>query len=342
MPTYTYDDYAAQKPIDNMAMTPEQSYRHGSSGDPTGYTTKPGQSNMGFLMSNYGPPQGGSALSARSAYSAAGAMVGDPVAAYNMYRGFKKMKSNRADIRRREEEFARQRDYAVKQAPTDWLNTQDPTSALAQETRRRAAQGQQMTGEEVNAGLRMQAQAEQRAGYDKSINEYFGSADRAGWQQSIVSNQLNDDLANISQSHKENTRSAALSAASRGTMKGSVDIENRSAIARNRDTSAISAAANADATKAGFQDQDRDSRQQLHGLVQSQDIGSADQLRTALDGIRSTTNAQGAQFNAQRQQQQINNFGAQQQSQAWGGGLNALATGVGSWNASPTARHGGW
>jgi hypothetical protein len=328
----------------NWRGTPAPSYDPGRvtfgswGGNPAGSTGSSDQSNSSFFLKNYMDPTKPSAAYTHAAFASGIPGLGE----YNMYRGMSKLKDARKQDRERQANFSAMHADAASRSPSDWLNAIDPTSGAAQEARRRIAQGQAMSQDEVMAAVRQEDQGKQRAGYDKSIDEYFGSADRAGWQQSIISNQLNDDLANVSQAYKENTRSAALGAAARGTMNGSVDIENRSAIARNRDAGAISAAANADASKAGFQEQDRNSRQQLHGLVQSQDIGSSDQLRNALEGLRSTTNAQGAQYNAQRQQQQINNFGAQQQSQAWGGGLNALANGVKSWNASPTASHGGW
>jgi hypothetical protein len=97
-----------------------------------------------------------------------------------------------------------------------------------------------------------------------------------------------------------------------------------------------------------FQNRDRQSRAQLLGLVNSGDIGSADALRSQLEGIHSASTAAASNYASQQQRRQLNQFGQQQQSQAWGQGLGSLANLVdrnqqtaGGWFGGGTTQ-GGW
>lgn len=329
----------------NEWLTPTTGYnaggpqRLGTSASPTGgYTYKPGQSGGSFVQDNV-----------RNDLTKGRPLPPPGMRAFGGYRAFKKAQS----AQRMEQQSIEgiQRNYAAR-APTEYLGAIDPTSKTYQMARQRGAGGaaQAMSTEELQAGLRQEGQETQRAGFSKQIEEYFGGADRAGWQQSIVSNRLNNDLANVAEDYGNNLRSSVQGSAARGIQGGSVDVENRGAVARTRDTGAIQAASQADATTAGFRNQDQQARSQLLGLVNSQDIGSAEGVRNALQNISSQTVAQGAQYAAGQQQRQIHQFGQQQQSQAWGGGLQGLATAInqnpnrgnslGAWYGSNSK--GGW
>ena len=234
-------------------------------------------------------------------------------------------------------------------APTEYLGANDPTSQTYQMARERMSHGPQtaMSPGELAALSRQEDQGKQRAGFQQQINDYFGGADRAGWQQSIVSNRLNQDLANVKEDYGNNIKSSVQNTATQGLVGGSVDIERRGAVARTRDTGAIQAASNADAATAGFKNADQQAKGELTGLVNSQGIGDADSLRTALQNINNQTTQQGQQYASGQQQRQIDQFGRQNQSQAWGGGLNGLASSVrASSNGNPfqynSTRQGGW
>lgn len=279
---------------------------------------------------------------------AAGAVVG---AGYGMTKKFTG-KSSRARSRRaadaRTMEAAGSATMAAN-APTAYLNSVDPTSKTYQLARERMSRGPQyaMTPEEVGALMRQEEQQKARTGYQKQIEDYFGSADRASWQQSIVSNRLTQDLANVKEDYGNNIKSAVQSTASQGLVGGSVDQERRGAVARVRDTGAVQAASNADSAKADFQNSDQQAKGQLMGLVNSQDVGQADSLRTALQNINNQTTQMGQQYASSQQQRQIDQYGQQRQSQAWGGGLNGLAGAIrdspsgNPFSYSPT-RSGGW
>lgn len=237
----------------------------------------------------------------------------------------------------------------VAKAPTEYLNAIDPTSQTYQAARQRSVggPGNAMTADEIQSSLRQEEQGRQRSGFAQQVNDYFGGTERAGWQQSIVSNRLNNDLANVQEDYGNNLKSAVQGAASRGLKGGSIDVENRGAVARTRDTGAIQAASSADAASAAFKGQDQQAKGQLLGLVNSQDIGNAGALRAALENINSQTVQQGQQYAAGQQQRQRDQFGQQQQSQAWGGGLNGLASAVrASPNGNPfsygSSSRGGW
>lgn len=311
---------------------------------PTGsYSYTPGQSNASFVHDNVG----GDFKSGYAAASALGtAGIASGIRAYGGYKAFKKAQGLQRADQQLWEDSGR---AGVAKAPTEYLGAIDPTSRTYQAARQRSTGGPNnaMTPEEIQASMRQEDQGKQRTGFENQVNDYFGGADRAGWQQSIVSNRLNNDLANVQEDYNSNLKSSVQGAASRGLVGGSVDVENRGAVARTRDTGAIQAASSADAATAGFKSQDQQAKGQLLGLVNSQNIGDAGALRSALENINQQTVQQGQQYAAGQQRRQMDQFGQQQQSQAWGGGLNGLASAVrSSSNGNPFSyganRSGGW
>ncbi len=344
---YSYDAFLNQQSLQNQQAPAYGSVTNGSWAGPAfGQTYKSGETNREYVRQNLGV--GGNQYSAANM---AQGMLNPVGGVLEGFRGYSNYKKNRAAERARQEEFDRQKTAAIARNPTDWLNTQDPTGNTAQEANRLAAQGRPMSSDELNASLRTDDQNNQRAGFTKQIEDYFGSPDRAGWQQSIVSNRLNQDLANVQEDYGNNLKSSVQSAAARGLRGGSVDVEGRGAVARTRDTGAIQAAQSADTASADFRNQDLQARDQLKGLVNSGDIGEADSLRNALQGISTATAAAGQRYAGQQQQRQINQFGQQQQSQAWGQGLNGIASAIdrnpnrgnslGAWHGTSTSQ-GGW
>ncbi len=343
---YSYDAYTNQKDLQAQQLPSYGSVTNQShNGFGLSQTYNAGDSNRDYVKNNLGV--GGNQYSAQNM---AHGMLNPVGGVLEGFRGYKNYKKNRAAERERQEAFERAKANAIARNPTDWLNTLDPTSRTSQEATRLAGEGRPMSVEEMNAGLRSDDQDRQRAGFSKQVDEYFADPARAGWQQQIVSNRLQNDLANVQEDYGNNLRSSVQGAAARGLKGGSVDVEGRGAVARTRDTGAIEAASNADSAAANFRNQDLQARDQLHGLVNSNDIGDADSLRSAIQGIHSATTASGAQYAGQQRQQQINRFGQQQQSQAWGQGLSGLASAIdrnpnrgnsmGAWYGS--AASGGW
>jgi len=129
-------------------------------------------------------------------------------------------------------------------------------------------------------------------------------------------------------------------------------MENRGAVARTRDTQTVQAASRANSTREGLRSQDQNQRNQLLGLVNSGAIGDSDSIRSALEGIHNQTTAQGADYANQQQRRQLDQFGRQQQSQAWGQGLGAIsgsidqnpqrASSLGAWFSNSGTSRGGW
>jgi hypothetical protein len=328
---YTYDDYlgAANTQRTTAANTADPSLGYsrtsssviGTGPNTTQYTA--GQSNREFVRENLGV--GGNRYSTENM---AMGMLNPVAGVMQGFRGYSNYKKGRAAFRRQQAEHRAAVKNAQNRAGADWFQRVDPNSALAAQVRDRTAKGQPMTDDEINQALRQQDQTSQREGYEQQVNDYFGSEERAGWQQGIVQNRLQNDLANVEEDYGNNLKGSVQSAASRGLKGGSVDVEGRGQVARTRDTQAIQAASNADQAQAQFRTNDQQSRAQLLGLVNSGDISDADALRAQLDGIHSATTSAAAQYAGNQQQRQINQFGQQQQSQAWGSGLNSLANAV--------------
>ncbi len=345
---YNYDAYSGNRQQLQGQQAPAYSTVTNTSwaGPAFGQQYKSGETNHEYVRQNLGV--GGNKYSAANM---AQGMLNPVGGVLEGFRGYKNFKKNRASEREQKALFESRKAEAIARNPTDWLNSVDPTGHTAQEANRLSAQGRPMSEEELNASLRTDDQNAQRAGFSKQIEDYFGSPERAGWQQSIVSNRLNQDLANVQEDYGNNLKSSVQSAAARGLRGGSVDVEGRGAVARTRDTGAIQAAQNADSASADFRNQDLQARDQLNGLVNSGDIGEADALRNSLQGISNATVAAGQRYAGQQQQRQINTFGQQQQSQAWGQGLNGIASAIdrnpnrgnslSAWYGSGTSQ-GGW
>lgn len=254
----------------------------------------------------------------------------------------KKMEERRA-------EWKKSANQGKKYATADWMSTFDPTSQTAGRARQMARSGGSMSEDEVNSGLRQEGQQRQREAFGENIDAYFADPARAGWQQGIVQNRLQNDLANVQEDFDTELTGTGQQAAGRGLKGGSVDVENRGAVARTRDTRAIQAGADADSTLADFGARDRQSRAQLHGLVNSGDIGSSDALRASLESIHSATSAEGARYAGQQRNRQVRQFGDSMQSQAYGGGLSAIANSINqnpggySWmTGAQSTQRGGW
>lgn len=320
--TYTYDDYMAQI---NSAQEPRYGSRtdqsHGNFG--LSQTYNEGDTNRDYVRNNLGV--GGNA---NSWQNMAHGMLNPAGGVKEGIRGYSNYKKHRSAERAQKATFQSHLATAKAQAGTAWLNTRDPTSQTSQEASRRLAKGQPMSDDEMNQRLRQEGQNKQRAGYEKQVDDYFADPARAGWQRGIVQNRLQNDLANVREDYDADLTGTGQQSAGRGLKGGSIDVENRGAVARTRDTRAIQAGADADTTIADFGARDQQSRAQLHGLVNSGDVGSSDALRSALDGIHSATSAEGARYAGQQRQRQIRQFGQQQQSQAWGSGLRSIATSI--------------
>lgn len=308
---------------------------------------RPGMSNREYVRENLG--FGGNRYAAQNMAHGLLNPVGGVLSGISAYRGFKKSQDKYRDLMR---QHKNQTKVGQANNPTDWLNTVDPEAAQAigaNATRALDVGGvkRTMTGDEINSALRTRDQNAMRSQYESSIDEYFSDPARASWQQGIVQNRLQNDLANVRDDYDMDLTSAGQSAASRGLRGGSVDIEGRGAAARTRDTRAIGAASNADAALAEFRSGDQTQRQQLMGLVNSGTIADSDALRSALDTIHQQTAQSGARYAGQQRQRQIDQFGNRMTSQAYGQGLNAIAGAINrnpnSWYAGGSdTSYGGW
>ena len=336
---YTYDEYMATLPTQN----PDQGTRSiggGFGGSVTGqqsYQYNPNWSTQQYMRENlkqdFSTPQG--------VYS-----MHSPVSAIARAYGGRSAKK-RADAERRE--WKKDAAAGKKTAISKWIDTFDPTSRTAALARQNTQRGGSFSIGEADASFRQEGHQRQREAYGSEIDAYFADPARAGWQRGIVQNRLQNDLANVQEDFDTELTGTGQQAAGRGLKGGSVDVENRGAVARTRDTRAIQAGADADSTLADFGARDRQSRAQLHGLVNSGDIGSSDALRASLESIHSATSAEGARYAGQQRNRQVRQFGDSMQSQAYGGGLSAIANSINqnpggySWmTGAQSTQRGGW
>jgi len=238
------------------------------------------------------------------------------------YRAYKKaQKWDRAQQAAWEEA---QRDLQAR-APTEYLGSIDPTSRVHIEAQNRLNSGRAMSQTEIAQAYQQEQEAIQRGQYEQAINAYFSDPARSGWQQQVVQDRLNNDLAQVSDQYTQDLLRSVHGAASRGLRGGSVDVEGRGEASRIRDTRAIGAAADADSQRFAFQNRDQRERANLLGLVNQRGITDGQQLSQALQGIHTQTAAEGAQYASGQRQREIDLFGQQSQSQAYGQGLNSIA-----------------
>lgn len=342
-----YQDWLASYRAGGTYQPGGQRYIGGSQASPTGgYTYTPGMSNSEFVRANVRQDM----LTGRgpAALGATGAPSGLIAAGVRAGQGYRTYKKAREAERREQEGWATiTKDWQAR-APTEYLNTLDPSSRTYQMARQQLARGPDsaMSIDELQDSLRREDADARRTQMENTISGYFNDPARAGWQRGIVENRLQNDLANVNESFISSNRQAVLGAAARGLKGGSVDVENRANVARARDTSALQAGQQADAALANFRSRDQQAEAQLRGLVNSQGIGDADQLRSALQGINAATTQEGQNYALNQQRRQLDQFGRQQQSQAWGQGLQGLANYVNTnpywnqWGSSTT--QGGW
>jgi len=281
-----------------------------------------GQTNRDYARENLGVG-GNSASAANMAHG----MLNPVGGIIEGYRGYGHFKDAQKLDRHMKEMYDTGRRNAAARAPTEYLGSIDPTSKTFQQARMRSAgsNDDMMSMGEIQASMHLEDQNRQRAGMEQSIEDYFNDPGRAGWQQQIVRNRLQNDLSNVQQDYTQNLRGSVLNSASRGLRGGSVDVERQGKVAEVRDSSAVGAASQAGSTMADFRGQDQQSRSNLMGLVNSQGIGDSQQLSSALQGIHNTTMQAGQNYSQQQQQRQLTQFNQQQQSQAWGQGLQSFA-----------------
>lgn len=257
--------------------------------------------------------------------------------------GYRQYKKEQANDRQRAEAWAAAQKERAAAAPTEYLGSIDPTSRTYQQARQRMSStnpGDYMSVNELQQGMHQEQQANQRQQYEQAINAYFDDPARAGWQQQIIQDRLNNDLAQVSDQYGQDLQRSVQGAAARGMRGGSADVEGRGDVARVRDTRAIGAAADADAQRSAFQNRDLQERNNLMGLVNSRGITEGQQLSQALQGIHANTAAEGANYATRQRQQEIDRFGQQSQSQAWGQGLSSIAGSIRRQN--PQTTQGGW
>lgn len=248
--------------------------------------------------------------------------IGQSYAGIKGYQGWKQARKDQAYRQQMEaERVARLR----ANAPTSALTQLDPESRTSQEAQRRLAAGRPMSEEEVQAWQQAENADKQRTQLSKGVEDFFADPSRAGWQADVVQRRLMSDLAGIKEGFNTNLKSAAQSSASQGLLGGSVDVERRGAVERQRDAEAVQAGQTADAAKGDFQMQDQQLRQQLLGLVNSGDVNSGQQLSQSIQGIADATRADAEDYATGQQRQQIRQAGQQWRSQAVGQGLSGAA-----------------
>lgn len=258
--------------------------------------------------------------------------------------GYRAYKKAQAKDRARAEAYAQVVKERTAAIPTEYLGSIDPTSQTFQQARQRMGQGvdRYMTIPEMQQAYQQEQEAAQRRQYEEAINAYFADPARAGWQQQVVQDRLNNDLAQVSDQYDQDLQQSVQGSAARGLRGGSVDVEGRGDVARVRDTRALSAAADADAQRFAFQNRDQQERANLLNMVNQRGIADNQQLAQAIQGIHTQTAAEGAQYASGQRQNDINRFGQQSQSQAWGQGLTSVANSVRNRYGQGGTTQGGW
>lgn len=248
--------------------------------------------------------------------------IGQGYAGIKSYQGWKQARRDQAYKEHVEGERLRGLQRA---APTSELVRTGPEGRTAQEAQRRAGLGQWMGQEEVEGGLRAEDLDRRRAGMEQQVEQYFADPARSQWQDQIVGNRLQADLGGIRDQYDRSLTGSVQSAAARGLAGGSVDVEGRGAVARNRDVSAIGAAEEADAARRSMRSGDANARQQLLSLVNSGSFADSQAFAGALRSINDATEQGGREYAMGQQRNELDQFRRQQQSQALGQGLNNFA-----------------
>ena len=333
MPAYDQQSYNTWLNAYQGAQAPNQGGTRtigGSTYNPYGgYTYTPGQSGADFVKQNVkqdlNPAHSNGAPNQNAILGGASMGISQVPRAINSYRTFKK---HQASQRHLEEQYGLAQKAAAARAPTEYLGAVDPTSRTFQQARIASAEGRPLSQEELQMGYRQEQGDNQRSQMEDQIQAYFADPAREGWQRNIVNSRLQNDLANVQEDFGNNFRGSVLGSAAQGLQGGSVDAERRQGVTRARDTQTVQAASNADQAMSDFQGRDQQARGNLLGLVNSQGIGDSAQLSNALQGIHNATTQEGRQYAQGQQQRALDQFGQQQQSQAWGQGLNQLGAAI--------------
>jgi hypothetical protein len=169
----------------------------------------------------------------------------------------------------------------------------------------------------------------QRAGQARQVDAMFSDPGRANDRAQRLRAERTQGMEGIAEQYRMGQRNNAFNQARRGTMGGSMDVEQQGDLGRGRDAGAMSLQTGLDAKAQQYQLGDQQQQNALKGLIYADDPNTAAAFSRTLEGI----NQQGqlVQEQAAGRSQMAAQRGAMAQgySQAFGGLMSAASKPLG-------------
>lgn len=165
----------------------------------------------------------------------------------------------------------------------------------------------------------------QRAGQARQVDAQFSDPGRRVAREQRIGAERTKGLSDIADQYKIGQRYNAFNQARRGMQGGSTDVEQQGQLGRSRDLAAGGLQAGLDAKMQQYSMQDQEQRNQLMGLIYSDDPNTAAAYSRTLEGI----GKQGQLVNEQQavgvQRDAANSAAQRGYSQAFGGLLSSAS-----------------
>jgi hypothetical protein len=169
----------------------------------------------------------------------------------------------------------------------------------------------------------------QRAGQARQVDAMMSDPQRAQQREQGISAARNQGLSDIAESYRIGQRENAFNQARRGMQGSSVDVEKQGLLGRGRDAAATQLQSGLDAQRQQYRLGDEQQRNQLMGLIYSDDPNMASAFQNTLQGIQRQGQTMQEQSDVQRQQAARQAATSTGYSQAIGGALSAASRPLG-------------
>jgi hypothetical protein len=170
----------------------------------------------------------------------------------------------------------------------------------------------------------------QRAVQSRQVDAMMTDPGRLAARGQRLENTRQDGIRQLADQFRMGARNNAFNQARRGTQGGSVDIEQRGDLARERNAGGRQLQAGVDQMAQNYRLGDQRQRATLMGLIHSDDPNSAALFQNTLQGINDSSQNEQERFAQDRQMQQFRTASGGANSQILGNTLTQLGTGIGN------------
>jgi len=170
----------------------------------------------------------------------------------------------------------------------------------------------------------------QRAGQARQVDAMMTDPGRLAARGQRLENTRQDGIRQLADQFRMGARNNAFNQARRGTQGGSMDIEQRGDLARQRNAGGMQLQSGVDQMAQNYRLGDQRQRATLMGLIHSDDPTSAALFQNTLQGINDSNQNEQERSAQDRQMQQFRTASGAANSQILGGTLSQLGTGIGN------------